>query len=165
MEVKISNGYQLHALDIFVNAYVSLMNEVEALEKKDPEGFFNHPKVKLFEAVHFNVFENVPNNPNHPQFRLGHTLGKNFTSWRRVKKQTLPDRYRLFFRFQTVEPKVVVYAWLNDESTYRKEGARTDCYAVFEKMLKKGVVPNSMGELLEVAKTMDEFPEETKTLP
>jgi len=154
MEVNIVNNYQLHALEVFINAYEALMNEVEALEIKDPEGFFDHPKVKLFEAVEVNIFEKVPHNPDAPQFRLGHTLGKNYTSWRRVKKQDLPDRYRLFFRYQTAEPKVIVYAWLNDETTLRKSGAKTDCYTVFEKMLKRGTIPNSIHELLEVARTV-----------
>jgi toxin YhaV len=79
----------------------------------------------------------VPVNPADPLFRLGHTLGKSHGNWRRIKKG-LPQRYRLFFMFASNPLPVVIYAWLNDEDTLRKEGSRTDVYEVFKRMLERG---------------------------
>ena len=44
---------------------------------------------------------------------------------------------------------VVIYAWLNDEDTLRKEGSRTDVYAVFQRMLERGDVPSTIDELIQ----------------
>ena len=90
----------------------------------------------------------MPANPADPVFRLGHTLGKQNGNWRRVKKG-LPQRYRLFFMFATNPLQVVIYAWLNDEDTLRKEGSRTDVYEVFKRMLERGEVPSSIDELIQ----------------
>ena len=38
-------------------------------------------------------------------------------------------------------------AWLNDEATLRKAGAKTDVYAVFQRMLRRGEVPSGIEEL------------------
>jgi toxin YhaV len=43
--------------------------------------------------------------------------------------------------------RVVLYAWLNDEATLRKAGAKTDLYAVFQRMLARGEVPADIDEL------------------
>jgi toxin YhaV len=44
---------------------------------------------------------------------------------------------------------VVIYAWLNDEDTLRKEGSRTDVYEVFKRMLERGEVPSTVDELIQ----------------
>ncbi|RPA50624.1 hypothetical protein EGC79_11065 [Shewanella vesiculosa] len=151
MEVIIKNGYELHALDIFTAELTRITELAEALAIKDPDEFFHHPTYKLFEAIQTNIFTNVPAEPNHPDFRLGKTLGKKYTSWRRIKKKSLPTRYRLFFQFKTDAPKAIIYAWINDETTQRKAGSKTDVYYVFEKMLEGNRVPNSWGELIAAA--------------
>ncbi len=69
-------------------------------------------------------------------------------NWRRVKKG-LPQRYRLFFMFASNPLAVVIYAWLNDEDTLRKEGSRTDVYEVFKRMLERGDVPSTINDLIE----------------
>jgi toxin YhaV len=66
-----------------------------------------------------------------------------------VKKNNLPPRYRLFFQFRS-DAKTIIYAWLNDEATLRKEGAKTDVYAVFESMLAKGKPPTTWDELIKM---------------
>jgi len=43
---------------------------------------------------------------------------------------------------------VIVYAWLNDDRTLRQEGARTDPYAVFARMLGRGQPPTDWDELV-----------------
>jgi toxin YhaV len=66
--------------------------------------------------------------------------------WRRVERG-LPPRYRLFFRFSSQPVRIILYAWLNDEATLRKAGAKTDLYAVFQRMLRRGEVPSDIEEL------------------
>ena len=90
----------------------------------------------------------VPTSPAGPVFRLGQTLGKSHGNWRRVKKG-LPQRYRLFFMFTSNPLQVIIYAWLNDEFTLRKEGSRTDVYGVFKRMLERGEVPSTIDELIQ----------------
>lgn len=150
-EILVFHGYELHALAIFQDLLTELTEEVEQVMQKDPHDFFSHPKYKLLIAVLDNIQENVPNNPDHPDFRQGLTLGRKNTSWRRVKKKDLPPRYRLFFQFNSKAPKTIIYAWMNDDSTQRKAGAKTDVYTVFEKMLKNGKVPNTWKELYKEA--------------
>jgi hypothetical protein len=89
----------------------------------------------------------VPANPDHPDFRLGKTLGAQYTNWRRVKKG-MPDRYRLFFRFASKPIKLIVYVWFNDDDTLRKAGSKTDVYEVFKRMLSRGQVPTSINDLV-----------------
>jgi toxin YhaV len=57
------------------------------------------------------------------------------------------QRYRLFFRFSSKD-KVIVYVWVNDESTLRKAGARIDAYVVFKSMLDAGDPPRTLEALL-----------------
>lgn len=156
-KIPVFHGYELHALSFFQDYLMQLTEEVEQIIANDPVNFFSHPKYKLFEAVLNNITENVPSNPDHPDFRQGLTLGKKNKSWRRVKKKDLPPRYRLFFQFNSNAPKTIIYAWMNDETTQRKAGSKTDVYAVFEKMLKSGKVQNSWAELYQAANPMVEI--------
>jgi toxin YhaV len=87
---------------------------------------------------------------------LGSTLGKKHSHWRRVKKNNLPDRYRLFFQFRS-DSKTIIYAWFNDESTLRKDGAKTDVYTVFESMLKNGNPPSDWEALIKHVSAMKKF--------
>jgi toxin YhaV len=79
--------------------------------------------------------------------RLGKTLGKEYSNWRRVKKG-MPDRDRLFFRFASSPVQLIVYVWFNDEDTLRKAGSKTDVYEAFKRMLMRGEVPSSINVLL-----------------
>lgn len=151
IQVPVYFGYELYALNIFQRILDELVTEVERLADKDPESFYKHEKYKLLEAVLTNITKNVPVNPDHPDFRQGLTLGKKNKSWRRVKKKRLPPRYRLFFQFNSTAPKTIIYAWLNNDTTMRKAGAKTDVYTVFEKMLNRGNVPNTWQELYKLA--------------
>jgi toxin YhaV len=155
MDVPVFHGYELHTLSIFHDELDRLVTEVERLQAKAPDNFDSHPLFKLLEGVLNNITEFVPSNPADPAYRLGNTMGKTGKAWSRVKKKTLPDRYRLFFRFNSHAPKSIIYAWLNNEATLRKDGAKTDVYHVFEKMLDKGTVPNTWQELVEGAAPLD----------
>jgi toxin YhaV len=73
-------------------------------------------------------------------------LGPQHAHWRRVKRG-LPSRYLLFYRFSSKPVQLIVYVWLNDETTLRKAGARTDVYVVFQRMLARGEVPSDIDVL------------------
>lgn len=148
------NGWHLFYFRLFKERLAQLEREVTTLAAKDPEGFVHHPKAKLLKAVLNNVREEVPRQPDHPAYRLGKTLGGEYTDWRRVKKHGLPPRYRLFFKFTSQEKKIV-YTWLNDEKTLRKDGAPTDVYEVFKGMLRRGEVPKTIEDLLKNSATAE----------
>jgi toxin YhaV len=150
MDVQVVNGFELHALSIFQECLDSLISEVEAISRTD-ETLYEHPLYKLLDCVGFAIYNYVPQDPQSRDFNLGTTLDKSkhrkFTSWKRVKKH-MPARYRLFFRFNTQQPKTIVYAWLNNEQTIRKADAKTDVYAVFTRMLQNGTIPDDWAALI-----------------
>jgi len=151
--IRIENGWALYAHPFFIGRLTDLIETAEALAASDPDGFHHHPHYKLLECVQTQVEHVVPANPAAPVFLQGSTLGATHRHWRRVKKG-LPQRYRLFFQFRSTAPQTIIYAWLNDESTLRKAGARTDVYAVFQQMLKAGKMPDSYDALLKVAQSL-----------
>ena len=138
--------WQLYAFAPFAARLIALKAEVEGLRDRDPKGYRHHPAAILLASVHKAITEVVPSDPDRRDFRVGHSLGASNAHWRRVKRG-LPARYRLFYRFSTRPAPMIVYAWLNDESTLRKAGAKTDVYAVFQKMLARGEVPADIEDL------------------
>ena len=143
---EIALGWTLYKYCLFKKQLIDLTQDVKGLKSTHPDTYKNHPKTKLLASVLNSIRERVPSNPEHADFRQGNTLGKDKRHWRRVKKG-IPSRYRLFFRFKSVPP-AIVYAWINDEKTLRKAGAKTDCYETFKKMLKRGEVPDDMKQLI-----------------
>ena len=141
------NGWQLYYIRIFAAALDELETEVAALAASDPRGYKAHPRTRLLASVYKAITERVPANPDHPDFRLGKTLGRDYGNWRRVKKG-LPERYRLFSRFASKAVKLIVYVWFNDEDTLRKAGSKIDAYETFRRMLSRGEVPDSIDHLL-----------------
>ena len=143
-----SHGWQLWFGELFEVRWRALRERVRRLKTELGEtDFAAHPDVKLFAALVQLVHETVPLNPEHPDFRLGKTLGDRFTSWRRVKRHGLPDRYRLFFKYSSSH-KVIVFVWLNDADTLRKDGASSDPYTVFRRMLESGHPPDDFYALI-----------------
>lgn len=140
-------GWQLFYFRPFKAALDELEQAVTRLARQDPAGYKAHPKTRLLASVHKVITQLVPANPENPDFRLGKTLGADYTNWRRVKKG-MPDRYRLFFRFASSPARLIVYVWFNDEDTLRKAGSKTDVYEVFKRMLARGEVPSSIVDLL-----------------
>ncbi len=145
--MKVANGWQLYYFKAFQAALDELEASVTQLAAKDPKSYKTHPKTKLLASVYRSITQQVPANPDAPEFRLGKTLGAAATHWRRVKKG-MPERYRLFFRFASSPIQIIIYVWFNDENTLRKAGAKTDVYETFKRMLARGQVPSSIEELL-----------------
>ena len=141
------NGWQLYYFQAFASALGELETQVAALAASDPHGYKAHPRTRLLASVYKSITDRVPANPDHPDFRLGKTLGRDYGNWRRVKKG-LPERYRLFFRFASKPVKLIVYVWFNDEDTLRKAGSKSDVYETFRRMLERGDVPEGIDHLL-----------------
>ena len=77
----------------------------------------------------------IPADPNERDFRLEDDLSK----FRRVKKHGLPERFRLFYTFSSVQ-RVIIPLYLNDANTLRKSGAASDPYEIFKRMVRRGDV-------------------------
>jgi toxin YhaV len=107
----------------------ALRTAVEQRRQRDPHGYVHAPAAKMLKMLAALIFKEIPADPNAKRYRLGHSLGHQFTSWRRAK---FFGRFRLFFRFHS-QRRAIVYVWLNDAPTLRKAGARTDPCAVFAK--------------------------------
>src|ERR1700679_1322149 len=140
----VRNGWKLYSYPLFADQLNLLVEKAEKLAKQSPVTYMSEPTAKLLATIEDLIYKQIPSNPEAPQFRQGNTLGKENKHWFRAKSH---QRYRLFFRYST-KHKVIVYAWLNDENTLRKGGARTDPYAVFSSMLKSGNPPQDLDELL-----------------
>jgi toxin YhaV len=108
------------------------------------------PTQKLLAHVLDLMFETIPRDPNAPEYRLGHTLGREHAHWRRGK--TGGGRYRLFFRFRS-DARLIVFAWINDEQSLRTYGSPTDAYRVFADGLARGTPPDDWDTLVAEAST------------
>jgi toxin YhaV len=139
-----ANGWALYEYPLFRLQLDKLAAQVEALRAKDPVGYRDHAATKLLTTINRYTREVIPRDPNAAEFRQGNTLGVDNRHWFRAK---FHERYRLFYRFSSRD-RVIVYAWVNDESTLRKAGARTDPYTVFRGMLEAGDPPDSLVELM-----------------
>ena len=139
--------WQLFYFKLFKAALDELEQVVTKLAEQNPDEYKSHPKTRLLASVYKCITQFVPANPDHPDFRLGKTLGKEYANWRRVKKG-MPDRYRLFFRFASRPTQLIVSVWFNDDDTLRKAGSKTDVYEAFKSMLTRGEVPSSIDVLL-----------------
>jgi len=159
MKAEICNGWTLLFHPAFQARFDLLIDEVKELRAAEPTSWQDHPKAKLLERIRRIVFEEIPMNPDAPEYRQGNTLGETNRRWRRAK---FLQRFRLFFRFDS-ESKVIIVAWVNDESTLRKAGAKTDPYAVFARQLARGDPPADWFELLAMAKPPTSVPEPTPT--
>ena len=49
----------------------------------------------------------------------------------------------------------IFFAWLNNEVTLRKAGAKTDVYAIFKKMLDRKDIPNTRESLIKASVKKD----------
>jgi toxin YhaV len=138
------HGWKLLAWAGFAEQYGRLVASVEALRRKDPTGYAAHPQAKLLAAVQKLVLDVIPRDPGADIFRQGNTLGPAHRHWFRAR---FHQRFRIFYRFHTAR-RVIVFAWMSEEGTQRKEGARTDPYHVFRGMLERGSPPSDMDQLL-----------------
>ena len=140
----IVKGWTLYIYPLLDEQLTTIGSKIEAAKRAQPDLYLSQPRSKLLAKIIDLTQASIPADPSAPQFRQGNTLGKENRQWFRAKFHA---RYRLFFRFSTAE-RAIVYVWMNDESTLRKSGAKTDPYSVFESMLETGDPPKSFDELL-----------------
>ena len=150
MTKLICNGWEiLFHPKFFGVQYQDLFDRVTQLKQRLPEAEFKtHITVKLFTAitlakppVGIGIETKIPVDPFASHFALTGPLKR----YGRIKKMGLSDRYRLFFRvFNTPERKAIVILWLGFP---RKEGSKSDCYAVFTKMVMRGDFPTTIAEI------------------
>ena len=138
------NGWSLFLHPLFHEQLTQLREEVHKLRQKDPVGYINKNASKRLAAVTRLMYEIIPQDPGRPEYRQGLSLGGEHKHWFRAK---FFQQYRLFFRFHT-SAKIIVYAWVNDETTLRAYNSKDDAYLVFKKMLDSGNPPGSWEALL-----------------
>ncbi len=130
------NGWLVLALPEVERRYAEIRRRVVELRGRlAEEDYVQHPTLKLFASVRRLLTSTIPADPDAPEFKLEGSLSK----FRRAKKHGLPPRYRLFWVFSS-RLRVIIVLYLNDETTLRKEGARSDPYRVFQRMIDRGEV-------------------------
>lgn len=136
------NGWKLFFHPVFGDRYEALKNRGKQLKGALPDAAFKqHPEVKLWAAVRQIISVTVPADPNRQDFWLKSNLGK----FRRVKGYGLPERFRLFYVFSQ-DAKTVIYLYLNESGTLRKQGAKTDPYEVFADLVESGRIGKDFEE-------------------
>lgn len=128
---------------LFLRQQDELIREVEGLRARsrkqgDPDGYRKKSASKRLAAINKLVREVIPRDPGRADFRQGLTLGPEHRHWRRAK---FFQQYRLFFRFHQ-DRRVIVLAWVNDETTKRAYGTKSHACRVFQGMLRRGHPPN-----------------------
>jgi toxin YhaV len=137
------HGWTVFAHPLFLDQVEALVAEVEQAKAKYPDSYQRKNSAKRLAAIARLAFDIIPQDPERAEYRQGDTLGGDKKHWMRAK---FFQQYRLFFRFRKTE-KIVLYAWLNDETTLRAYDSKTDAYAVFRKMLERKRPPDDWERL------------------
>lgn len=138
------SGWTILAHPLLLDQLEKLTSAVEAAKAKDPDHYQSSANAKVLAAVNEFVFRKVPADPTATVYRQGSTLGGDRKHWFRAKFGN--GRFRLFFRYSSTA-RVVIFAWVNDETTLRTYGAKTDAYKVFMSMLDAGNPPDDWDSL------------------
>ncbi len=141
------HGWRIYAHPLFLDQLNALINEVETLRRKDPQGYRSKNSSKRLAAITRLMLHDIPQDPSRREYQQGSTLGAAHRHWRRAK---FFQQFRLFFRFHTGS-RLIVLGWVNDTNTKRAYGSKTDAYRVFQSMLASGQPPDNWEELLQDA--------------
>ena len=141
------NRWSIFAHPLFLNQFEELLSKVEQLRQQYPEDYKKKNATKRLAAIAKLAFDIIPTDPTRSDYRQGSTLGNEYKHWFRAK---FFQQYRLFFRYH-LESKIIVFAWVNDESSKRAKESKTDAYQVFRKMLESGKPPDNWDDLLKEA--------------
>jgi toxin YhaV len=148
----IINGWTVYFHPLFLDRIETLFAGVARDRKKHPADYAGRSNAKLLNAIRTITRVRIPQDPTDKRYRLGGTLGDNRKHWFRDKFGN--GRFRLFFRYD-LRAKIIVYVWVNDETTLRTYGAKSDAYAVFASMLNDGNPPDGWDRLLAACKNPD----------
>lgn len=142
------NGWTIFAHPLFLDQLEKLTDAVEVLKANKPDQYQKNANTKLLAALNKLVFQTIPADPTATVYRQGSTLGEAHKRWFRAKFGS--GRFRLFFRYDSTA-KVIIFAWVNDETTLRTYGAKSDAYKVFKGMLEDGNPPDDWTALHKAA--------------
>lgn len=148
--LMVVEGWSLFAHPLLLDQVERLAGAVAGERPKAPGSGTASANAKLLAALHALIFVQIPQDLTREIYRQGATPGKAHTHWFRAKFGN--GQFRLFFRFDR-KAKIIVYAWVNDETSLRTRGSRTDAYAVFAGMLRSGHPPDDWADLLDAART------------
>ncbi len=152
-ESLVIHGWTLLAHPLFLAQLEKLIQQVTALQKKDPAGYLQKNAAKRLAAIAKLAFDIIPQDPTKPEYRQGITLGEDYKHWFRAK---FFQQYRLFFRYHT-PGRVIVLAWVNDDATLRAYESHDDAYRVFKKMLGNGHPPDDWDQLCQESQSAHEL--------
>lgn len=99
-------GWTVFAHPLFLDQIEALIQQVDALRSKDPDGYRKKNATKRLAAISRLAFEVIPQDPTRAEYRLGNTLGDEHKHWFRAR---FFQQYRLFFRFHAAS-KIIVLA-------------------------------------------------------
>ena len=141
------NGWLIVAHELFLDQVATLIADVMRDRTRHPDTYKSRRAAKMLAAVVRLAFRDIPSDPASTAYQQGGTLGDQHRHWRRAK---FYQQYRLFFRYRATDggEKVIAFAWVNDDSTRRAYGSKTDAYAVFRRMLDGGNPPNDWADLM-----------------
>lgn len=142
------NGWTILAHPLFLDQLEKLTDAVEASKARKPDEYQKNASTKLLAALNKLLFQTIPADPTATVCRQGSTLGNTHKHWFRAKFGN--GRFRLFFRYDSTA-KIIIFAWVNDESTLRTYGAKTDAYKIFKGMLDDGNPPDDWAALRKAA--------------
>ena len=142
------DGWSLYAHPLFLDQLEALIEEVRLRKQRDPDTYRTKNCTKRLAAITRLMCRDIPTDPAAAQFRQGGTLGNARKHWFRAK---FFQQYRLFFRFDSAS-RIIVFAWVNDESTRRAYGSRSDAYVIFANMLESDNPPDNFDALLKAAR-------------
>jgi toxin YhaV len=138
------NGWTILLYPALRAELLILRERVRRAREQNPSGWQSNGHAKLLKRIVEIILHEVPAAPDKPAFEQGNTIGRDARGWRRAK---FLGRFRLFYRFDS-RAKVIIYVWVNDETTLRARGSDSDPYVVFRRMLLAGDPPHAWDQLL-----------------
>ena len=151
-KMLVIHGWTVFAHPLFLAQLDSLSAQVESLQQKDPIGYTRKNAYKRLAAIKRLAFDVIPQDPTNPEYRQGARLGGDHKHWFRAK---FFQQYRLFFRYHT-SSRIIVLAWVNDDTCKRAYESSDDAYKVFQQMLLSSHPPDDWDQLLqEVGAALD----------
>lgn len=139
--------WSIYTTAIFRIYLNTLQSDVSRIRENNPTTYKEHCKTKLLVNL-FDAINELKKDPTKKEYHQGNTLGADHRDWKRIKKG-LPQRYRVFFKYISTPPPRIVIAWMNDERTLRKDGAKNDCYRIFKKMLDNRKINSNFDNLID----------------
>ena len=138
------NGWTIFAQPLFLDQLAALIDQVEALKRKDLAGYGGKNATRLLAAIVTLAFDVIPQDPARPEYRQGGTLGADHKHWFRAR---FFQQYQLFFRYHATS-RMIVCAWVNDDESKRAYESGHDAYRVFRRMLQSGHPPDDWDRLV-----------------